>query len=425
MVVIGGGDAEALDTLTCSITPPLPSGSTSADPRAMEVFAQALSGIMAVHGRDAGRPRRLGLDVASAATGVLAATGLLASELARLRGARVRSVETSPVHAGLTFLTHHIAMATCDDTWEPERAGDAPGPPFVTADGAVVEMEAASHDGWVAFWQALGVEPTTSVPAWPAFAYRYNTAACALPPALHAAVAMRTHTDLLALGDEHRISICRQRGYGEVVTARDWQLDASSRRDDGARLQLAPPWLTHAQPAATRSVRPSVTPSATALLPLEGMRVVESTHGLPGPLAGRLLRMLGADVTRIEPPGGDPSRSVRPFAGEVGAGFVACNLGKTPIEIDYKSAAGRAAITELTSDADVFLHNWLPGRAEALGFDATSLWARNPGLVHLWVSGWGGATGADQRVGIEYFVQAHCGCGDGLTPEGTPRRHHG
>src|SRR5438874_474133 len=72
-------------------------------------------------------------------------------------------------------------------------------------------------------------------------------------------------------------------------------------------------------------------------LPLRGIHVVEATTLVQGPLAGRLLQMLGADVTRVEPPGGDPARAVPPAAGADGATFVAYNDGKRAVEIDYKT----------------------------------------------------------------------------------------
>lgn len=406
------------DRVTCTIAPPpLASGATrvAVNATALEPLTQAMSGLMAAHGRDARRPRRLGIDVASEAAGVLAATGLLAAELARRRGRQTRLVETSMLHAAVTFLTHHIAMATCGDAWQPAVAGDAPGPPFVTADGAVLELEVPSSDAWVALWRDLGVDASLSIAAWPAFASRYNTAACSLPAAMHAAMSRRTASQVMGVAESRRVSICRQRSCSDVLRARDWETARDWEQPSDA-VALPPPWLVRAR---MRGSRPAPRPTASGA-PLDGIRVVESTHGLPGPLAGYLLQTLGADVVRVEPPGGDPARNVRPLAGSVGAGFLAFNRGKTPVEIDYKSATGQAAIAGLVADADVFLHNWLPGRAAALNLDPATLGARNPGLVHMWVSGWGGAIGAEDRVGIEYFVQAHCGVPDGLTPIGAP-----
>ena len=404
--------------LSCAIAPP-PLASTSkhatVGAAAVEPLTQAMSGLMAAHGLDGRRPRPLGIDVASEAAGVLAATGLLAAELARRRGSSTHLVETSTLQAAVLYLTHHIAMATCGDVWQPTVGGDSPGPPFATADGVSLELEVPSGGAWLAFWQDLGVDSSLSAAAWPAFTLRYNTARCSLPAAMHAAMSRCNVAEVAAVAAARNVAICRQRNYTQVLGSRDWEADHGALDRSPSSVAVPPPWLEHATMRGYWSA--SARPTSNA--PLAGMRVIESTHGLPGPLAGQLLRMLGADVVRIEPPGGDPSRALRPLAGFVGAGFLAYNRGKTPVEIDYKRGGGQAAIADLVSDADVFLHNWLPGRAESLGLDATTLGARNPGLVHMWVSGWGGATDADDRVGIEYFVQSHCGLADGLTPIGA------
>src|SRR5215212_2585855 len=113
---------------------------------------------MAIHGRDQGRPRRLGLDVASIAAGVIATQGFLAALIARSRGCDVRGVETSILEAGLTFLAHHLALATCEDRFSFPASDSTPGPPFHTADGHDFELEILSFDTWAAFWERLGVE---------------------------------------------------------------------------------------------------------------------------------------------------------------------------------------------------------------------------------------------------------------------------
>ena len=382
-------------------------------PDTVDPFAQAISGLMAVHGLDQRRPRRLGLDVGSHAAGVLAATGLIAAELARRRGAAMDRVETSTVRGALTFLTHHTAIATCANDARAAGAGEGSGPPFISSDGVVFELEASSRDAWLSFWGDLGVDRAAAERAWSSFVSRYDSSSCTLPPVMHTAIGTRTSAQIIEIAQNRRMTTCRQRGYDEILSACDWIRDAAPQLWPGP-LALPPPWLARAH----QGRRDAVARASSGERPLSGMRVVETTHGLPGPLAGQLLRMLGADVTRIEPPGGDPGRALYPQAGGVGAGFRSCNRDKTVVELDYKSGAGRAALTELAADADVFVHNWLPGRAEALGFDAVTLAARNPALVHTTISGWAGAADTD-RVGIEYFVQAASGCSDGLSPHGS------
>lgn len=112
-------------------------------------------------------------------------------------------------------------------------------------------------------------------------------------------------------------------------------------------------------------------------------------------MAGHVLKLLGADVVRVEPPGGDPMRGIPPMAGTTSARFSALNAGKTVTEIDFTTVTGRQAIRELVSEADVFLHNWAPGKAARLGLDADDLRPARPGLVYAWASGWGDALGPE------------------------------
>ncbi len=88
---------------------------------------------------------------------------------------------------------------------------------------------------------------------------------------------------------------------------------------------------------------------------------------MAGPLAGSLLAELGAEVIKVEPPGGDAYRRVMPVAPGIGRYFVPLNRGKRSVVLDLKSAAGRAALARLVATADVVVHNAPPARAEAFG----------------------------------------------------------
>ncbi|NDZ83898.1 CoA transferase, partial [Streptomyces sp. SID10853] len=195
-------------------------------------------------------------------------------------------------------------------------------------------------------------------------------------------------------------------------------------RDDPAPPESVRPWtLTPYPEPAGGAPAPgggSVSGSATTELPLAGVRVVESTRRVQGPMAGHALRLLGADVVHVEPPGGDPMRGIPPMAGSCSARFSALNSGKSVAEVDFTTAAGRQAVRELVSGADVFLHNWAPGKAARLGLDADDLRSANPALVYAWASGWGDAMGPTPPVGTDYLVQAHSGLGAAVRPAGEP-----
>src|SRR5262249_10876466 len=152
--------------------------------------------------------------------------------------------------------------------------------------------------------------------------------------------------------------------------------------------------------------------------PLAGLRVIEATTRLQGPLATRLLQLLGAEVIRVEPIGGDIGRAAP--GGAFRAAYSAYNRGKRLIELDYKQPRGPADLLELTSTADVFLHNWPDARAERLGLDATSLSAVNPAIVYTHASGWGSGHSDNGSITGDFLVQAHAACGEGLHALGGP-----
>ncbi len=124
--------------------------------------------------------------------------------------------------------------------------------------------------------------------------------------------------------------------------------------------------------------------------PLEGMRVVDMANE-NGELCGRVLADLGAEVIRLEPPGGAPSRSLPPFAsdGETSLYFAVRNAGKRSATVDLETEAGRTRLHRLLDDADVFVESTKPGTLAKLGLDADSLREQHPGLIVTSISDFG------------------------------------
>jgi crotonobetainyl-CoA:carnitine CoA-transferase CaiB-like acyl-CoA transferase len=116
-------------------------------------------------------------------------------------------------------------------------------------------------------------------------------------------------------------------------------------------------------------------------LPLEGVRVVEVAQYVAGPLAGSVLAELGAEVIKVEPPGGDAYRHVLPLAAGFGRHFIPLNRGKRSVVLDLKSAAGRASLARLVGTADVVIHNTPPPRAATFGLAWDGLHLAHPALV--------------------------------------------
>jgi crotonobetainyl-CoA:carnitine CoA-transferase CaiB-like acyl-CoA transferase len=132
--------------------------------------------------------------------------------------------------------------------------------------------------------------------------------------------------------------------------------------------------------------------------PMEGIKVVELGVWVAGPAAGGILADWGADVIKIEPPGGDPGRMFGRMLGvdELGVNppFEMDNRSKRSIVLDLTAAEDRDIAFELLSDADVFVTNVRPGALQRLGLDFKSVSARNPGMVYGLITGYG-ETGPD------------------------------
>ncbi len=127
---------------------------------------------------------------------------------------------------------------------------------------------------------------------------------------------------------------------------------------------------------------------------LDGVKVIDLTHHIAGPYATKLLADFGADVLKIERPGGDPARRLPPFFHddphlEKSLPFLYLNTNKRSITLNLKSGEGRAILMELLADADALVDNFAPNVMPSLGLDADTLRAHNPALVLASVSNFG------------------------------------
>jgi crotonobetainyl-CoA:carnitine CoA-transferase CaiB-like acyl-CoA transferase len=133
---------------------------------------------------------------------------------------------------------------------------------------------------------------------------------------------------------------------------------------------------------------------------LAGLRVVDVSAYLPGPLASLLLSDMGADVIKVEPPQGDGMRLLGPRDASGKPLFhAALNAGKTVRHIDLKNPDGKREFLDLTETADVLIEGFRPGAMARLGLDAETLRARNPGLIVCSVSGYGATGPRAQEAG--------------------------
>ena len=148
---------------------------------------------------------------------------------------------------------------------------------------------------------------------------------------------------------------------------------------------------------------------ASAGYPLDGLRVLDLSRVLAGPIAGRIFESLGADVVKVEPPEGDVTR----LWGEVRHGlsgyYTQQNAGKRNVCIDLKLARGVELLLELAERADVVIENFRPGVLARLGLGWETLSARNPRLVLLSISGYGQSGPASSRAAYAPIIHAETG----------------
>lgn len=155
---------------------------------------------------------------------------------------------------------------------------------------------------------------------------------------------------------------------------------------------------------------------------LEGVRVLDLTNVLAGPFAGYQLALLGADVLKVEIPGGgdlarrlgaDPDLSAQ----DLGVSFLAQNSGKRSLTLDLKSEKGAEVFTRLVEQYDVVLENFRPGVMERLGFGWDRLQEINPRIVYCAVSGFGQSGPMSDRPAYDQIIQGLSGL---MSVTGTP-----
>ncbi|RNL86078.1 CaiB/BaiF CoA transferase family protein [Halostreptopolyspora alba] len=150
---------------------------------------------------------------------------------------------------------------------------------------------------------------------------------------------------------------------------------------------------------------------------LTGITVIDLSRALAGPHAAMMLADQGARVIKVETPGtGDDSRSWGPpFVTPEGGGepestyFQSCNRGKESITLDLKSDSGRDTLASLIERADVLVENFRAGVLDRLGFDTDRMFALNPGLVVLSITGFGHDGPEGGRAGYDQIAQGEAG----------------
>ncbi|WP_430443755.1 CaiB/BaiF CoA transferase family protein [Sphingorhabdus contaminans] len=154
---------------------------------------------------------------------------------------------------------------------------------------------------------------------------------------------------------------------------------------------------------------------------LSGIRVIDLSVFLPGPMMTVMMADQGAEVIKVEAAAGDPAREQSPFEAGQSVWFRNLNRGKKSIVLDLKSEAGKVRLWELIDDADVFVEGFRPGVMQRLGFDYAAVSARNPQIVYCSISAFGQHGALAHHPAHDMATQALAGflsVNDG--PDGTP-----
>jgi len=144
--------------------------------------------------------------------------------------------------------------------------------------------------------------------------------------------------------------------------------------------------------------------------PLEGVRVIDLTTVLLGPFATQILGDMGADVIKVESPGGDPMRGLGPKRSDgMGAVFLNSNRNKRSLILDLKAEKGHAAMLKLVATADVFFHNMRPRGVRSLGLAYEDLRAINPRLIYCGAYGYKETGPYGHKPAYDDMIQAASG----------------
>ena len=146
--------------------------------------------------------------------------------------------------------------------------------------------------------------------------------------------------------------------------------------------------------------------------PLHGFRVLDITTMVSGPVATMMLADQGADVIKIEPPGGELMRRVGVERRGMTASFLSCNRGKRSLAIDLKSAEGASIALQLAATADVLVQNYRPGAIDRMGFGEEAVRAVRPDIVFVSISGFGESGPYAHKRVYDPVIQALSGLAD-------------
>ena len=166
--------------------------------------------------------------------------------------------------------------------------------------------------------------------------------------------------------------------------------------------------------------------AASSAGPLTGIRVLDLSAYIAGPYGCTLLGDLGAEVVKVEPPGGDNLRNYPSTLPGESRAFLGVNRNKLGLSLDLKQPEGLAALHRLLRNADVLVHNFRPSVPPRLGIGYEQLKDDNPRLIYCAVTGYGEQGPLKDKAGYDQVLQAMSGiCAMQAQPDGAPEIVYG
>lgn len=372
-----------------------------------EPFLQAVTGISDITGIAGGPPVICGGAIVEIQTGMLAASGILAAWRTRAATGEGQEIGLRLVDCGLNNQSTFLPLVFAGRT--PQRSGNrhpmaVPWNSYRAADGWIL-LCSATDEHWVKLTRLMG-RPELAAGPYEKLADRI--AHCdAVDREVEAWTSTLTVKDCIAALNGANLAAGPILDIDGLRTDENLALRGTLSQEPRPRPLsfvrtdfAAPPPPGRPEPAQHRA------------RPLEGMLVLEIGQYTTAPVAAKQLALLGAQVLKIEPPGGEASRAWPPHQDGQGYFFTINNANKRSLMLDLRAEDGRAAFAALIGRADVLVENLKPGSLARLGFDAEALAALNPRLVYCGISGFGALSAYPGRPAFDTVVQAMSGLMD-------------
>jgi crotonobetainyl-CoA:carnitine CoA-transferase CaiB-like acyl-CoA transferase len=428
-----GGIGAPLSAIVCAISA-YGCDESPADNEAPDWVLQAECGFMAVTGEAGGPPTGTRVPVFEMYAGINAATAVLAALRVLKRDGVGQAIDISLYDAAFAMLGTHVSAAVAGKPrghrvgcrhplcapWDVYRCGDDAVEICIASEAQwrrltelmkrpdLVEDERFSSSGSrVANAQALNDTVQDWLASQDSAAVARDLVSAGIP-----AAKVERMDDVLK-------SLAARDGIVETDGGRRMRSILRMSRSGGvAPTRIEDPSDDVDALIATLPARTDTPRSQSPRLPLDGIRMVEIGPYTAGPLAGRYLAGLGADIIKVEPVKGEDSRRFQPRFGGVSGFFSNYNWGKNTLALDLDAEGDRDGFLDLLTGADIVQQNLKPGALERLGIDLSVVAQRNTRLIACSISGYG--LNGPAQPALDTVIQAQSGVmmliGEGETP---------